>query len=78
MLREPRERTVSQYLHLKRYGEAYLRVSATMLAAIIDLLGKPHMPIGIRCRRENTQSGPRSCDTCASTQGRGCLLWLRC
>lgn len=30
MLREPRERTVSQYLHLKRYGEAYLRVSPTL------------------------------------------------
>ena len=28
MLREPRARYLSQYLHLKQYGEAYLRVRA--------------------------------------------------
>ena len=28
MLREPRARYLSQYLHMKQYGEAYLRVRA--------------------------------------------------
>ena len=34
MLREPRARYLSQYLHLKQYGEAYLRVRAAAAAPI--------------------------------------------
>ena len=37
MLREPRARYLSQYLHLKQYGEAYLRVRAVAAVPALGL-----------------------------------------
>ena len=42
MLREPRARYLSQYLHLKQYGEAYLRVRSGRLATHLTVVKEAH------------------------------------
>ena len=67
MLREPRARYLSQYLHLKQYGEAYLRVRSGRLATPSHgCKGGSQNCVASCYARASIPSGRQSCGTWAS------------
>ena len=71
MLREPRARYLSQYLHLKQYGEAYLRVRAAAAAPALVLHATLTRAASFHARA-SIPSGRPSCGTWASRRTTAC------